>query len=107
MCYNKVANLSGQKIPLLLLVMEVFMQEKLKKLKDDLQKVLDKEEIIVDDVTFEKKGNYNFLTITLDKVGGIDLETIVDATKIVDKVVDAANITDDSFIMDVVSKERG
>ncbi len=83
------------------------MQEKLKKLKDDLQKVLDKEEIIVDDVTFEKKGNYNFLTITLDKVGGIDLETIVDATKIVDKVVDAANITDDSFIMDVVSKERG
>ena len=57
MCYNKVANLSGQKIPLLLLVMEVFMQEKLKKLKDDLQKVLDKEEIIVDDVAYEKKGN--------------------------------------------------
>ena len=83
------------------------MQEKLKKLKDDLQKVLDKEEIIVDDVAYEKKGNYNFLTITLDKVGGIDLETIVDVTKIVDKVVDAANITDDSFIMDVVSKERG
>ena len=83
------------------------MQEKLKKLKDDLQKVLDKEEIIVDDVAYEKKGNYNFLIITLDKVGGIDLETIVDATKIVDKVVDAANITDDSFIMDVVSKERG
>lgn len=83
------------------------MQEKLKKLKDDLQKVLDKEEIIVDDVAYEKKGKFNFLTITLDKVGGIDLETIVDATKIVDKVVDAANITDDSFIMDVVSKERG
>ena len=83
------------------------MDSKLTKLKHDLQEVLDKEEIIVDDVTYEKKGKFNFLTITLDKIGGIDLETIVDATKIVDKVVDKANITDDSYIMDVVSKERG
>lgn len=83
------------------------MQGKLEKLKIELQNVLDKEEIIVDDITFEKKGNYNFLTITLDKVGGIDLETIVHATNLVDKIVDNANITDESFIMDVVSKERG
>ncbi len=83
------------------------MDSKLTKLKHDLQEVLDKEEIIVDDVVYEKKGKFNFLTITLDKIGGIDLETIVDATKIVDKVVDKANITDDSYIMDVVSKERG
>ena len=83
------------------------MQEKLIKLKNDLQKVLDAEEIIVDDVTYERKGNYNFLTITLDKVEGIDLEMIVHATGIVDKVVDSSDITDDSFIMDVVSKERG
>ena len=62
------------------------MDSKLNKLKNDLQEVLDKEEIIVDDVTYEKKGKFNFLTITLDKIGGIDLETIVDATKIVDKV---------------------
>ena len=32
---------------------------------------------------------------------------IVHATGIVDKVVDSSDITDDSFIMDVVSKERG
>ena len=83
------------------------MQEKLDKLKIDLQKELESDEIIVDDITFEKKGNYNFLTITLDKVGGIDLETIVYATKIVDSIVDKADITSDSYIMDVVSKERG
>ena len=79
----------------------------LEKLKIDLQKRLDSEEIIVDDVTFEEKGKYHFLTVTLDKIGGIDLETIVDATKIVNEVVDEANITDDSYILDVVSKERG
>ena len=79
----------------------------LDKLKIDLQKRFDSEEIIVDDVTFEEKGKYHFLTVTLDKIGGIDLETIVDATKIVNEVVDEANITDDSYILDVVSKERG
>ena len=83
------------------------MQEKLEKLKVKLQESLDSEEIIVDDIKYEKKGKYNFLTITLDKIGGIDLEMIVEATKIVDKIVDDANITDDSFIMDVISKERG
>lgn len=79
----------------------------LEKLKIDLQERLDSEEIIVDDVTFEEKGKYHFLTVTLDKIGGIDLETIVDATKIVNEVIDKADITDDSYILDVVSKERG
>ncbi len=83
------------------------MEEKLLKLKNDLQEILKKDEIIVDDINLEKKGNYNFLTITLDKIGGIDLEMIVEATKIIDPIVDKAEITDDSFIMDVVSKERG
>ena len=83
------------------------MEEKLLKLKNDLQEILKKDEIIVDDINLEKKGNYNFLTITLDKIGGIDLEMIVEATKIIDPIVDKADITDDSFIMDVVSKERG
>ena len=79
----------------------------LEKLKIDLQERLDSEEIIVDDITFEEKGKYHFLTVTLDKIGGIDLETIVDATKIVNEVVDKVDITDDSYILDVVSKERG
>lgn len=83
------------------------MQDKILKLKMDLQNVLGKKEIIVDNINLEKKGNYNFLTITLDKIGGIDLDMIVEATKIIDPIVDNADITDDSFIMDVVSKERG
>lgn len=79
----------------------------LDKLKIDLQKAFEKTDIIVDDITFEEKGKYKFLTVTLDKIGGIDLETIVEATKVVNEVVDKANITDDSYILDVVSKERG
>lgn len=83
------------------------MQEKLERLKNDLQDSLRKQELIVDNIEFSEKGRYKFLTVTLDKVGGIDLEMIVAATKVVNKVVDQANITDDSYILDVVSKERG
>lgn len=79
----------------------------LDKLKIDLQEAFEKTDIIVDDITFEEKGKYKFLTVTLDKIGGIDLETIVEATKVVNEVVDKADITNDSYILDVVSKERG
>lgn len=79
----------------------------LDKLKIDLQEAFEKTDIIVDDITFEEKGKYKFLTVTLDKIGGIDLETIVEATKVVNEIVDKADITDDSYILDVVSKERG
>lgn len=77
------------------------------KLKIDLENAFSKTEIFVSDVSYEKRGNYYFLTVTLDKVGGIDLETIVDATHVVNEVVDNTFVTNDSYILDVVSKERG
>ena len=81
--------------------------EKITELKEELMKVLVKDEIIVDDIYLEKKGKYTFLTIVLDKVGGIDLDGIVDATNIINPIVDKYNICDDNFILDVISKERG
>ena len=83
------------------------MQKILDDLKQKLQKEFNKTEIIVDEITFCKKGNYHFLTVVLDKIGGIDLDTIVEATKVVNKIVDKMEITDDSYILDVISKERG
>ena len=53
------------------------------------------------------KGKYNFLEITLDKVGGIDLDEIVDATKIINPIVDKYCDIEDSYILDISSKERG
>lgn len=76
-------------------------------LRSELSKVLQEKEIIVDDIYTEKQGKYNVLTIVLDKVGGIDLDTIVDATNIINPIVDKYDICDDSYILDVISKERG
>lgn len=79
----------------------------LEDLKKELSEILSKDEIIVDEIYTEKQGKYNILTIVLDKVGGIDLDTIVDATNIINPIVDKYDICDDSYILDVISKERG
>ncbi len=78
----------------------------LEELKSELSKILEEKELIVDDIYIEDKNNYKFLTIVLDKIGGIDLDEIVDATNVINKIVDKYDICDDSYIMDVVSKER-
>ena len=79
----------------------------LEDLKKELSEILSKDEIFVDEIYTEKQGKYNILTIVLDKVGGIDLDTIVDATNIINPIVDKYDICDDSYILDVISKERG
>ena len=84
------------------------MKKDLKELENLIKKALEKEEILVDSVTYQKNsGNYNVLNVVLDKVGGIDLDTIVNATNIINPIVDRYDFTDDSYILDVTSKERG
>ena len=84
------------------------MKKSLEELEKLIKEALEAKEIIVDSVTYEKNsGNYNVLSVVLDKVGGIDLDTIVDATNIINPIVDDYDFTDDFYILDVTSKERG
>lgn len=83
------------------------MQEKLDELKKNLSEILQKKDIIVDEVIYVTEGKYNFLRITLDKVNGIDLDTIVDATNIINPIIDKYDFIDEEFILDVISKEKG
>lgn len=85
----------------------LIIETELKLLKEKISNVLSSKNIIVDDVTYRKEGSINFLEIVLDQDGGIDLDTIVDATNIINPIVDEMDFIDESFIMDVVSKERG
>lgn len=83
------------------------MNIKFEKIKNAIEPVLAKEEIMVSDISFHSEGNYNFLTIELDKVNGIDLDTIVHATDIINPIIDSLDLIDDTYILDIVSKERG
>ena len=78
--------------------------ERIRAAIEDSMKEMD---IIVESVTYKTEANYNFLTIELDKVNGIDLDTIVEATNIINPIIDKLDLIDDSYILDIVSKEKG
>lgn len=83
------------------------MEKKLEEIRKHLTPELEKLNIIITDITYSKKGKYNFLTIELDKEGGLDLDTIVEASNIINPIIDKLDLIDDSYILDVISKERG
>ena len=83
------------------------MERKLEEIKKGLTPSLEKLNIIITDITYSKKGKYNFLTIELDKEGGLDLDTIVEASNVINPIIDKLDLIDDSYILDVISKERG
>lgn len=85
----------------------LIIETKLNNLKQLISTALSDKNIIVDEVSYRKEGTINFLEIVLDKEEGIDLDTIVDATNIINPIVDNMDFIDESFVMDVVSKERG
>jgi len=83
------------------------MNKKLKELEELINKKLIKEKIIVTSINYGKENGYNVLQIELDNVNGLDLDTIVKASNIINPLVDGFDITEDSYILDIVSKEKG
>ncbi len=83
------------------------MDEKLGILRSHIEPVLQEMEIFVDSIEYVKEGTYYFLRIVLDKVNGIDLDTIVKATNLINPIVDELDLFQDAYILDVLSKERG
>lgn len=83
--------------------MNKILEEIRRNITDPMQEM----DIIVDSVNYVTEGNYNFLRIELDKVNGIDLDTIVAATEIINPIIDKLDLIDDSYILDIVSKEKG
>lgn len=83
------------------------MDSILAKIKESIEAPLREMDIFVDSVTWELENNYYYLKIVLDKVNGIDLDTIVDATNVINPIVDKLDLIQEEYILDVSSKERG
>ena len=83
------------------------MQSTIEKIKEIVTEAMNKEDIIVCSVSYEKENNYNFLKIVLDKVNGIDLDTIVEATNIINPLIDEYDLISEEYVLDISSKERG
>jgi ribosome maturation factor RimP len=76
-------------------------------IKDLIVKPLKEINIDVDSVTFTKEGNMNILRITIDKEPYVDVDDCVAATRIINPIIDKVDVTDDTYILDVCSKEKG
>lgn len=63
--------------------------------------------LIVDSVTWEVEGKYNYLKIVLDKNDYIDIDTIVEATNKINPILDEYDLIEEEYILDISSKERG
>lgn len=83
------------------------MNKILENIRESIEGPMKEMDIIVESVTYKTEGNYNFLTIELDKVNGIDLDTIVEATNVINPIIDELDLIDDSYILDIISKEKG
>lgn len=83
------------------------MELVLESIKKAIEPKLELLNIVVDEIVYEKEGNYYFLRITLDRESGLDLDTVVEATNIINPILDELDLIEDSYILDVLSKERG
>ncbi len=72
-----------------------------------IKEELENENLIVDSVNYVVEDNVKYLRIIIDKEGFVTSEDCVKATKIINPIIDNANIIDESYVLDVCSKERG
>jgi len=61
----------------------------------------------VDNIEYLKEGTNNFLRITIDKDDIVDIDTCVEVTRIINPMLDKADLIKESYILDISSKERG
>lgn len=78
--------------------------ENIRKLIEPEMKKLD---IIVDNIAWENINNQNNLCITLDRSIPLDIDAIVEATNIINPILDEADLIKEEYILDISSKERG
>ena len=80
-------------------------------MEDEVRKIignsLQKLNLTVDSVVYEKENGVNFLRICLDSPNVIDLELIVKATKIINPLMDKANLINDEYHLDIYGKSKG
>lgn len=82
------------------------MQKYLEDIRNAIKEPLSKIGMIVDDINYKCENKYKFVNIVLDKEGGIDMDTIMEATKLINPIIDSLDIGIDDYILDVSSKER-
>jgi ribosome maturation factor RimP len=83
------------------------MDKILNKIRASIEGPMQEMNIMITNIEYVEEGTYNFLRIELDKASGLDLDTIVEATNVINPIIDELDLIDDSYILDIISKEKG
>ena len=68
---------------------------------------LDNLNVHIYDVVYEKELKNNYLRVVLDSEEMIDIDKVVEATKIIDPLLEKENIIEEKYILDVYAKSKG
>ncbi len=72
-----------------------------------IEGIIKENNYILDTVEYVKEDSNMFLRVIIDKPGIIDIDDCVFVSKLINPILDDANIINDSYILDVCSKEKG
>ena len=77
------------------------------KVRELLEKSVKELGVDIDSIAYEKESGNYFLRIVIDSEEGIDLDKCVEVTRLINPMLDDADIIKDSYTLEVWSKERG
>ena len=77
------------------------------KVRNLIEKEVNEMGITIDSIVYEKEGSNYFLRIVIDREEAIDIDTCVEVTNVINPLLDNADFLNDSYILDVSSKEKG
>ena len=78
-----------------------------KKARELIEEEVSKLGVTIDSVKYEREGTNNFLRIVIDRDKIIDIDTCVEVTRVINPLLDDLDIIEDSYILDISSKEKG
>ena len=77
------------------------------KVRNLIEEEVNKLGVRIDNIEYLKENGNYFLRVVIDNEDGIDIDKCVEVTNIINPLLDNANIIDDSYILDISSKEKG
>lgn len=77
------------------------------KVRNLVEKKVNEIGVKIDSIEYVKEGSNKILRITIDKDVPVDIDTCVEVTNIINPILDENEITKDSYILEIISKERG
>lgn len=75
--------------------------------KELIQDVIEANGYILDSVEYVKEDANMFLRVIIDKSGIIDIDDCVTVSKLINPILDKADLIKENYILDVCSKEKG